>query len=196
MPSDFSIILASQSPRRRELLKRLVPEFEVHAAAVDEVLVHEDGCPALALHNAQLKARFIAERYPDSWIIGSDTVVECDGLHLAKPESRDHAKVMLRTLSGRKHHVHTGIALCCQSMSVQDTAVETSEVAFFQLDEQTLETYVATIDASHYAGGYAIQYLLGSLVSGFDGSFTNVVGLPVERLEVMLRRRSLLPSLF
>lgn len=170
-----------------------MPEFEVQAAAVDEVLVHEDGGPALALHNAQLKARFIAELHPDSWIIGSDTVVECDGQHLAKPESRHEAKHMLRTLSGRKHHVHTGVALCCQSMAVEDTAVVTSEVAFFQLDEQTLETYVATMHASHYAGGYAIQHLLGTLVSGFDGSFTNVVGLPVERLEAMLRQRRLLP---
>lgn len=192
-PEAPTIILASQSPRRRELLKRLLPRFEVAIAEVEEALDHAEGGIALARHNALLKARHIAALQPTHWVIGSDTVVECDRQHLGKPESGEQAKAMLRLLSGRKHEVHTAVALCCCQADVEDVAVATSEVGFFQLDEPTLETYVNTLEPQHFAGGYAIQHLLGTLVSGFDGSYSNVVGLPIEPLREMLRRRQLLP---
>lgn len=193
MPLRHPIILASQSPRRRELLQRLIPEFEVVTAEVDEALDHASGGKALALHNAYLKARWIADSHPSHWVIGSDTVVECEGQRLAKPEDRQHATHMMRLLSGRSHEVHTAVVLCCADLAIEDEAIETSEVVFFSLDEATIETYVDTQEPHHYAGGYAIQHLLGTLVAGFDGSFTNVVGLPLERLRAMLLQRALLP---
>ena len=183
------LILASQSPRRRSLLKKLVAEFEVTSADADELLSHPAGPEALALENARLKARAIASKHPGSWVIGSDTVVACDGACLAKPEDREEAIRMIRQLSGRKHNVHSGVSICKHTIDGAEQLeefVETSEVVFFKLTPRQIKSYVDTLQPQQYAGGYPIQYIMGTLVSGFDGSFTNVVGLPLEKLKLSL----------
>jgi len=187
-------ILASQSPRRKALLKRIVPEFEVVTSDVDELLEIPAGPKELALENARLKTEKVASLHPYHWVIGSDTVVECDGVSLGKPEDRKDAIRMMRTLSGRKHEVHTGVAIYHAASGRNHSFVETSEVVFFRMSDEMIESYVESMHAQQYAGGYPIQYLLGSLVSGFDGSFTNVVGLPVERLEKVLKEMMLIPA--
>ena len=188
------VILASQSPRRRALLKRILPEFEVTTATVDEWLDCAEGPKELALLNAKLKARQVATQYPRHWVIGSDTVVECEGIPLGKPESREQAVQMMQMLSGRKHNVHSGVVICHRGNEIEKTFVETSEVVFFRLSSAQIEAYVDTMHPGQYAGGYPIQYLMGTLVSGFDGSFTNVVGLPMERLQSELKALMLIPG--
>lgn len=171
-------------------------DFEVSAADVEELLQHEGGPKALALENSLLKARAIAKRNPNHWILGSDTVVECDGVLLAKPENRDEAIGMMKRLSGRKHNVHSGVVLCKIDHSGTEQLeqfVETSEVVFFTLNQTQIENYVDTMHPEQYAGGYPIQYIMGTIVSGFDGSFTNVVGLPLEKLKLSLQSLGMLP---
>jgi len=191
------LILASQSPRRRSLLKQLVDDFEVTTAEVEELLEHQDGPEALALENSLLKAKAIAKKHPNQWVLGSDTVVECDGVLLAKPQDRADAIRMMKQLSGRKHNVHSGVVLCKVDRSGTEQLeqfVETSEVVFFNLSQAQIESYVDTMHPEQYAGGYPIQFILGTIVSGFDGSFTNVVGLPLEKLKLSLQSLGILPE--
>ena len=171
--------------------------FEVTTAEVEELLQHKDGPEALALENSRLKARSIAKQNPNHWVLGSDTVVECDGVLLAKPEDREDAIRMMKLLSGRKHQVHSGVVLCKTDASGKEQLeqfVETSEVVFFNLSQAQIEHYVDTMHPEQYAGGYPIQYIMGTIVSGFDGSFTNVVGLPLEKLKLSLQSLGILPN--
>jgi septum formation protein len=187
------LILASQSPRRRALLQQLLPAFEVVPSDAEEHLDHDAGPCELAVHNARIKAVAVGRQFPNRWILASDTVVDCDGVSLAKPADRQEAMDMLRTLSGRSHQVHTGVVLHKASEGIEDEAVETTTVRFFKLADATLAHYADTMQPGQYAGGYPIQFLLGTLVAGFDGSYSNVVGLPLEAVASLLRARGIVP---
>lgn len=183
------VILASKSPRRKELLSGILEDFLTVTIDVEELLDHANGSADLALKNAQIKAETISMIYPDSWIIGSDTVVSCDGESLGKPESKQDACRMIKRLSGRSHEVYSGVCLIHHNKGVKTGFVEESQVRFFELTEGKIQNYVETFNPVEYAGGYPIQHVMGSIVSGFSGSYSNIVGLPVERLrEVMLQR--------
>lgn len=177
-------ILASQSPRRRELLSLLVPEFEVCPADVDERL--REGAPLEdeVVRLAAGKALAVAEAHPDAVVIGSDTMVTIDDAALGKPHDAEDAKRMLRLLSGRTHRVLTGAAVV-QGGEVR-TVRNITEVTFRALREDEIERYAATGDPLDKAGAYGIQGRGATLVRSIHGDFYSVMGLPVAQLYELL----------
>lgn len=171
------IILASASPRRKELLTLAGVNFTVEVADADETL--EDGVtPDEAVKQlAEIKARAVFEQHADSIVIGADTVVAVDGKILGKPKNYEEASEMLNILSGRKHFVFTGVCLMSQEKTTvfcQKTAVE-----FYPLSQNEIDEYIASNDCYDKAGGYGIQTNGCVLVKGIEGDYFNVVGLPV-----------------
>lgn len=175
-----SIILASASPRRRQLLEFFGIEFEVKPAEVEERAVAGEDPAAFAARAARDKAQWVACRHPGRLVLGADTVVEVDSDILGKPTSPKDAASMLRRLSGRSHCVHTAIFLIggggCHEI------VDSAKVEFVDLSVETIAWYVATGEPMDKAGAYAIQGLGGLLVARVDGSPHTVVGLPIHRL--------------
>jgi nucleoside triphosphate pyrophosphatase len=172
------VVLASASPRRRELLRELLADFVVTPSAVDEVLPpgpYREAVPALAL----VKASAVAGRAPGAVVVGADTVVVADGEALGKPAGAEEARAMLRRLRGRPHAVITGVAVLDTRSGRAETAAAVSQVRMADYGDDVIEAYVASGAPFDKAGGYAIQDLDGALVAGLVGSYSNVVGLPL-----------------
>lgn len=187
------LILASASPRRRELLAQLGVAFDVLTADVTE---HEEATTdprVMVAHNAALKADWVAARHPEALVLGADTTVFIDGCALNKPRDGAEARAMLRRLSGRTHTVFTGLAVRRRSDGLRIDDGAASDVTFKVLDEATIEAYLARVHTLDKAGGYAIQEHPELIVAGFTGSLTNIVGLPVERTKQILTRVGLVP---
>jgi len=187
------LILASASPRRRELLTQLGVAFEVMVA---DVIEHEEPSTdprVMVAHNAALKADWVAMRHPQAWVLGADTTVFIDKVALNKPRDGVEARTMLRQLSGRTHIVFTGIAVrrACADERI-DEGVAT-EVTFKVLDDALIEAYLKRVNTLDKAGGYGIQDHGDMIVAGHRGSFSNIVGLPVESTKQILTRCGLLP---
>ena len=181
----MSIILASQSPRRRELLAQMgVPQFEVVPALGEEIASPGLSPAQLVEELSRQKAAEIAAGNPDALIIAADTVVAVDGTVLGKPHDRDDAVRMLQTLSGREHTVYSGLTVCWQGRSV--TQHEATAVRFRPLSETDIDHYVSTGEPMDKAGSYGIQGYGCTLVEGISGDYYNVVGLPVCRLSQIL----------
>jgi septum formation protein len=173
------LILASQSPRRGELLRRIWSEFEVIPSDVDETLEPgpiESAVAGLALR----KARAVAERVGAGVVLAADTVVVIDGVVLGKPEGPEEARDMLEWLRGREHQVITGVAVVEAKTGRAASATAVSRVLMATYPDATIAAYVASGAPFDKAGGYAIQDLDGELVDGVVGSYTNVVGLPLD----------------
>ncbi len=188
---DFTFILASNSPRRRELLTMLGIDFKVIVSNCDEdidgVLSPADTVKELALRKAQA----VAENYGGEGnyvILGSDTVVSIDGKILGKPHSEAEAREMLETLSGREHSVFTGVALSGRFNGKIKIAADTVEtkVRFGHMTEGEIEYYVGSGEPMDKAGAYGIQGIGGFFVEAIDGDYYNVVGLPIFRMKEML----------
>jgi septum formation protein len=185
------LILASASPRRRELLGSLGFAFEVVTAEVTE---HEESTTdprVMVAHNAALKADWVAARHPDALVLGADTTVFIDGHALNKPRDAAEARAMLRRLRGRAHTVHTGLALRRVSDGLAIDAGESSEVRFKDLDEAVIEAYLARVHTMDKAGGYAIQEHPELIIAGYTGSLSNIIGLPVDLTKQLLTRGGL-----
>lgn len=192
--SQPRLILASASPRRRELLAGLGIDFEVVTAQVTE---HEDPATdpcVMVSHNAALKADWVAAHHPDAYVLGADTTVFIDGHALNKPRDGAEARAMLRRLSGRTHTVFTGVAFRRKASSLRIDTGEASEVTFRALDEATIEAYLARVNTLDKAGGYAIQESGELIIAGRAGSLTNIIGLPVDTVKQILTRHGLLRS--
>ncbi len=188
------LILASASPRRRELLAELGVEFDVVTAQVTE---HEDPTTdprTMVAHNAALKADWVAARHPEAFVLGADTTVFIDGHALNKPRDGAEARAMLRRLSGRTHTVFTGIALRRVADGVRIDEGVASEVTFKPIDDATIDAYLAKVHTLDKAGGYAIQEQPELIIASRTGSLTNIVGLPVETVKQILTRCGLLKS--
>ncbi len=185
MPS-FDVILASESPRRRELLALIFNDFRVIPSQFDESEMPPDLKPAdHVVQSALMKARDVAKAYPDSLVIGADTIVVVDGQILGKPENREDAARMLRMHSGRSHEVYTGVAVTRKG--IERAGVECTEVNFAELGEEVINRYVDTGEPLDKAGAYAIQGKGVVLVESIRGCYPNVVGLPLARLSRMLK---------
>ncbi len=184
------VILASASPRRKELLRGMGIEFSTVTAEVEEISSCA-GVPAeeTARRNACLKAAAVSKLYPEALVIGSDTIVVCSGRIFGKPQTADEAVSMLRTLSGREHEVMSGVALLCEKTGLDRSFVEISRVVFKELSEDTVREYMGKVNVMDKAGAYAIQEHGELILSRLDGSLSNVIGLPVESL-----RRELLQT--
>ena len=185
------VVLASKSPRRRELLGELFPEFEIITEEVDETLpvgvTAREGVSIIA----ERKGRAVADGLPpDTLVISSDTLVELDGTALGKPRDREDAIRMLRSLSGRTHNVHTGVAVHYKGHTVRDTA--STAVHFRELTDAEISDYVDTGEPMDKAGAYGIQGGAGRFVTGYDGDYDTVVGLSIaltRRLVEIITRR-------
>lgn len=179
------VILASASPRRQELLRLVISDFDVVPSAFDESQVAENLAPAdHVLYSSQMKARDVAERYPDSLVIAADTVVVIDGKILGKPADRSDAARMLRMLGGRTHEVYTGVTV--RKGQTERSGSECTCVTFRELADEMVSRYVSSGEPLDKAGAYAIQGRGTVLVSSIEGCYFNVVGLPLFRLSVLL----------
>ena len=182
----MKIVLASQSPRRKELLGRMGLEFVTQASKIDESAF--DGLEAreLVATLSREKAQWIARQLDgETLVIGADTVVVRDGAALGKPKDAEDAVAMLLSLSGRDHQVCTGVTVGRGDRVL--TQVEETQVTFRDLTETEVRQYVSTGEPMDKAGAYGIQGLGGLLVEGIRGDYSNVVGLPVCRLGQMLK---------
>ncbi len=175
-------ILASGSPRRKELLRELIEEFVVLPSHAEEISSHPDGPLALVMENARLKGSAVARKYPDRWVLGADTIVWLEDEILGKPKDMEEAMAMLRSLAGRTHSVSTGLCLSLLSGDFEETRVDTSQVTFQSFDDSVIEAYFGEVDPLDKAGGYAIQTRSDLIIERFEGSHSNVIGLPLELL--------------
>lgn len=186
MPQPIRLILASASPRRRELLGQLGVPFDVVVADVTE---HEDPATdprVMVAHNAALKADWVAARNPDAVVLGADTTVFLDGQAINKPRDLDDSRAMLRRLSGRIHTVFTGIALRRVSTGLAIDQGVSSQVEFKPFGDEVIETYIRLVNTLDKAGSYSIQDHTDMIVAGYTGSFSNIMGLPIEATKQIL----------
>lgn len=194
MTSDLNghrLILASASPRRRELLAGLGYQFDIVPAEVTEHEAPDADPRAMVAHNAALKADWVAARHPASTVIGADTTVFIGSTVLNKPRDATDARAMLRRLSGRTHTVFTGLAVRRQADGLRLDRGVASDVTFKPLDEATIELYLSRVHTLDKAGGYGIQEHGDLIVAGFTGSLTNIVGLPVDEMKQLLTQAGL-----
>lgn len=183
----FNIILASASPRRKELLSILGFDFEVIPASIDESIFPDESPSCYAMRMALEKANSISLKYPQSYIIGADTVVTIDEKILGKPKDKEEAFYMLNLLSGKKHIVITGFSIINRDLVVNILKYVETEVVFKKLNDYEINWYIETGEPFDKAGAYAIQGIGSFMVKSIYGSYTNVVGLPlcelIEELE-------------
>jgi septum formation protein len=180
------IVLASQSPRRAELIARLGLEFDIEPADIDESYRPGEDPPAHAERLAREKAQVIARTHPHALVVGSDTIVVIDGDVLGKPKDRAQAVEMLMRLSGRDHEVCTGIAVALGGRV--ESGIERVRVSFRALDAHAAEQYVATGEPMDKAGAYGIQGFGSAIVEGIEGDYFAVMGLPVVRMLALVER--------
>lgn len=171
------LILASSSPRRRELLMQIGLQFDVIPAHIDETRHPAEDPAAYVQRLALEKARTVHALHPNSFVLGADTTVEIDGHALEKPIDRADAERMLRALANRVHHVHTGIALL--SPQRQRTLLETTSVTFSAIDDTELAHYLDSGEPYDKAGAYGIQGYAARWIPRIDGDYFNVMGLPL-----------------
>lgn len=184
-----SVVLASASPRRQELLRQVGIPFVVDPSTVDEAIAPEWRPAEIAERLAERKARDVAARHPEAdLVIGADTVVFLDEEPLGKPVDEADARRMLAMLSGRAHEVRTGYALVMPRTGGLVTGSVSSRVRFRALDAGEIARYVASGEPMDKAGAYAIQGLAALFVAGIDGDYFNVVGLPLQELNLALRQ--------
>jgi septum formation protein len=186
------LILASASPRRADLLREAGYIFDVEPAHVDESELAGEPPRAYVLRVAALKARVIGARHPDAIVLAADTTVVIDGDMLAKPEDDDDARRMLGRLSGRAHDVLTGVAILRAGR--ESSAVVGTRVRFRTLTAEEIDGYVASGEPHDKAGAYGVQGLAARFVESVDGSYSNVVGLPVAAVRTLLDAEGLQPD--
>ena len=182
--SEVRLILASGSPRRRELLGKMGYSFETCSPDVDEHVTGHARDIVYAL--AERKARAGAKHYDAGILIASDTLVSLDGAPLGKPEDADDARRMLRALSGREHEVFSGVCVMDVATGRHVTRAVRTGVTFRELTDAEIDAYIATGEPMDKAGAYAIQGGAGAFVTGLDGSFENVMGFPVDDVRELL----------
>ena len=173
------IILASGSPRRHELLRKLCKDFVIEVSDAKEVQ-QADSPKSLAVENAKLKASSVAANNPSAIVIGADTIVVLDGEIFGKPDGVEGAEKMLARLSGKRHEVITGLAICTDGKIF--TAAEVTEVYFGEMRAEEIRDYVATGEPLDKSGSYALQGGATKFIEKIHGDWSNVVGLPVYRL--------------
>ena len=181
----MKIILASKSPRRKELLSRIVRDFEIIVSDVDES-VDEGVRPFDAVRIlAERKGKAVADLNPEALVISSDTLVELSGVPLGKPESKEDAKRMLSSLSGRTHNVHTGVAVHYKGKML--SGVDSAAVSFKELTDSEIYDYIETGEPMDKAGAYAIQGIGRKFVEKYEGDFDTVMGLSVSLTEKLMK---------
>lgn len=185
------LVLASASPRRKELIEHLHRKVLIEVSDIEEVITKTEPSEVVCELAVQ-KAECVAKRVQgNATVIGADTVVACDGKILGKPQDREEAIRMLTMLSGRKHSVYTGVALChhVDGTLVTDSFYEETKVEFYPMSQQEIESYVDSGDPMDKAGAYGIQSGAAVFVKGIEGDYNTVVGLPVSALYQRLKEK-------
>jgi septum formation protein len=193
--SDLRLILASASPRRQQLLAGMGLAFDVVPAQITEHEAPDADPRAMVAHNAALKADWVAARHPDAFVLGADTTVFIDQTVLNKPCDLAEARAMLKRLAGRTHTVFTGLALRRDCARLRLDEGVSSEVTFKNFDDAVIDAYFGIVNPLDKAGAYGIQEGRELIIAGWQGSFTNIMGLPVEETKQILTRAGLLDSL-
>lgn len=175
-----SLILASGSPRRKELLSSLLKNFKIITSEVEELQSHQDGPVQLVMENARIKTSAVAKSHPSQWVLGADTLVALGERVLGKPKDLREAKSMLLQLSGKTHHVHTGVSFINISRDVLITESVSTLVTFKKLVSSNIDLYFTKVNPLDKAGAYGIQSYPEMIVDSFEGSLSNVIGLPLE----------------
>ena len=180
------LILASASPRRSELLKRIGLSFKTCPANVHELDNAAGGPEEMVAVNARLKAQAVANDYPNALILGSDTTVALGETILNKPVDMERARAMLRQLSGRVHQVYTAVSLYWKRGDFHDSFVESGNVHFKQLDDAAIDAYFERVNPLDKAGAYGIQSGRELIIESVEGSVETVMGLPIQALQTRL----------
>ena len=185
-----TLILASQSPRRKELLERCGIPFETMPADINESIDTDQQLEKEIERLSYEKAKHIFSLRPDAVVIGSDTIVAVDGKPLGKPHDRQTAEHMLKSIQGRSHHVITGLAI----LSAKRTYMthETAEVTFASMDEAEIVRYIDTGECFDKAGAYGIQGYGGRYISQIHGDYYAIMGLPLHLVYAELKRRQII----
>ena len=179
---SFPFILGSGSPRRRELLGQIMSDYSVEVSDAEEIFSHPEGTLALVMENARIKASSVVQSNLQHWVLGADTLVALEERVFGKPKSVGEATEMLQFLSGQTHQVSTGLCLINKTLDYEETRVETSQVTFKEINDSTIEEYFNEVNPLDKAGGYAIQTRPDLIVEKFEGSRSNVIGLPLQML--------------
>ncbi|MBP8855943.1 MAG: septum formation protein Maf [Oscillospiraceae bacterium] len=179
------LILASASPRRRELLALITPDFTVCVSDTDEAAIYADNPAALAESTAFAKCAAVAALHTQDTIIGCDTVVDVDGVVFGKPKDAQDARRMLRVLQGRAHCVHTGVAIYHKGAYRRFTV--SSQVHFMPIPDAALTPYLATAEPYDKAGAYGIQGWAAKYTQSINGCYFNIMGFPVSRIYAELQ---------
>lgn len=190
--SNSSLILASASPRRREILQSVGLKFRIIPAHVNEDCLAGES-PAKHVNRLSYnKAMAIAMKHQNAWVLGADTIVVIDGIILGKPANKAQAKNMLERLSGREHKVFTGFTIAHMEFDIHETKVIQSTVRFKTISTEEINWYITCDEPYDKAGGYAIQGKGAYFIRSIRGSYTNVIGLPLcEVLEIFKKFKAI-----
>ncbi len=184
-----NIVLASSSPRRKDLLRQIKLPFEIIPSEIDENISELTGTPAQKAEQlAYQKAKDVSNRVKSGLVLGADTIVVIDDEILGKPKDSEDAFQMLKKLSGKEHEVITGICLIDIDKNIELIQHETTIVQFTELDDEKIRAYIKSGEAFDKAGSYAVQGVGAVFVKGIKGCYSNVVGLPLTRLSDMLEK--------
>ena len=187
-----SIVLASGSPRRKEFLESLGLHFNVAVASIDEYAMEAERAEDFVLRMAKEKAAAVGAQFPDSWVISGDTVVCLGQAILGKPTSRENAVELLLQLAGQTHFVRSSFCVLQQRKNIIRTHCVATSVRFTNFSQKVARAYVATGEPMDKAGGYGIQGVGGVLVESIEGSYSNVVGLPMAELVSVLENEGVI----
>ncbi len=185
----MAIILASQSPRRNELLKFITEDFTVEVSNVDESCSPSLTPEETVKYLSTIKGEAVFNNHPDACVISADTVVVLDGKILGKPHDKEEAFSMLNSLSGKVHQVFTGVSIFRKEKKI--CFAEKTEVKFCELTAEEINNYINTGEPFDKAGGYGIQGKGSVMIEGINGDYYNVMGLPVSRLARILREEGI-----
>lgn len=191
----IELVLASGSPRRKEMLADAGFDFSVVVADVDEI--HDDSMDLCCLceENAWLKADAVASVVPGTLVIGADTLVCIDGVKLAKPSSMDEAREMLRSLSGRTHEVCSAVSLVRKGERPVNVRIHViSKVTFRELSAEMIDLYYEKVNPLDKAGGYAVQQEREMIIEGIEGDYSTIVGMPIDRVVGQLAELGVFPA--
>ncbi|AVQ16079.1 Maf family protein [Fusobacterium gonidiaformans] len=182
-----TMILASKSPRRKEILEMLAWNFEVCSQETEEIFEKgksiEENMQKIALE----KAKAVVNLHPNSLILSCDTMVVVENTILGKPKNKKEAKAMLQALSGKHSYVYSAVALLDRKRDLEETFVEKTKIYFYQMSEKEIDDYIATGEPMDKAGAYAIQGKASVFIEKIEGDYWNVVGLPISRVYQKLK---------
>ena len=182
----MKVILASASPRRKELFAQIIPSFEIIPSGIDESRIEEDNPVGFAIKVASAKAESVAKKIEGGLIISADTIVALNGAIIGKPKDKNDAYAILSRLSGTEHAVITGICVIDQKMERKLTDYEKTIVKMRRLEIEEIISYLSSEDWQDKAGAYAIQGMGDQFIEHIVGDYNNVVGLPLKKLEKLL----------